>query len=523
MLSAFGTLLARFSGRDDLLLGTPVAARPRPELHDLIGCFADMVPVRLELTEARTFRELVRATRRRVLAAIERQDVPFDLLVDAVHPTRNVRTPLFQHLFVLRDVRPWLPDLPGIEAGRIDVGSSATRFDLTLALDENERDVSGHLEYAADLFEPVTIRRMVAAFDVLLRAAIEKPDALLESLDVLNDDARHALLDAGASIGNGAGDDRIDAMIARNIAENVAVDAGSSQLTYAELQRDANRLARQLVSRGVAPGDRVAVCLERSPELIVATLAIWKCGAAVVTLDPAHPIARRLSIADDAQARITIDHLDRSALADPDDAPLSIGPASVAALVYTSGSTGKPKGVLVRIALSAIWPPAWSMLSLSLRRPAPPALRARFRRSPRGNRAHAGRRRNALRRTARRAAPRPAAAAHAPPHARYSRAHRGVGPRRQRAGESARSPRGDDRRRGLSAGERESVVTRAAPPQCVRSDGNDGAGVVRRGWRRSADPRKGGGSRPSVRARRALAHRAVRGGRRSVHRRNRSG
>jgi amino acid adenylation domain-containing protein len=346
LLSAFGVLLARYAGRDDVIVGTPVAGRTRPELHDLIGCFADTIPVRFDLTGDPPFRDVVRSTRRRLVETFERQ-VPFEAIVDAVNPPRGVRTPLFQHLFVLRDVRPWIPDLPGIAAERIDTGSSATRFDLTMVLDEFDGDVRGHLEYAAGLFEPVTVRRMIAAFETLLRAVVEQPGAPLLTIDSTSAAERQELLALAASAEGGADDDRVDVMIARRQSDGIAVEAGDVRLTYAQIERQANRMAHYLLARRIGPGHRVALCMERSPELIVSILAVLKCGAVYVPIDPANPPARRQWIAGDADARLVLESIDADALAACDDAPLTLGPAPFAALIYTSGSTGQPKGTLV--------------------------------------------------------------------------------------------------------------------------------------------------------------------------------
>ncbi|HEX5760993.1 MAG TPA: amino acid adenylation domain-containing protein, partial [Thermoanaerobaculia bacterium] len=380
LLATLQALLARWSGAEDLTVGTPIAGRDRPETEGLIGLFVNTLVLRGELSGDPPFAELLARVRERALAAYAHQDLPFEKLVEALNPERALsHTPLFQVLFVLQNAPRQAAPLPGLRFGRLDVEDGVAKFDLTLAASETSAGLALSLEFNRDLFDSTTAGRFVRHLGALFAGLVDDPRRRLSDLPWLAPEERHQLLFAWNDTARDYGPPAtLHALIARQVERTpdaVAVVFESERLTYAELSRRANRLARRLVAVGVGPDRLVAVAAERSCDLVVALLGILQAGGAFVPIDPSYPVERLAYMLEDSQGGagppvlLTQQHLlERLPLAplrargaevllleaarneveiEPDDDPEAwIDGDHAAYMIYTSGSTGRPKGVV---------------------------------------------------------------------------------------------------------------------------------------------------------------------------------
>jgi len=369
LLAAFAVLLRAHVGEDDMVIGTPVAGRERPELAGLIGFFTNTLVLRCDLSSQPTFRQLVRRLWTEVREALAHQELPFEKLVEELHPDRDLaQNPLFQVLFSYRYEETASLRLDGCQVRPVVGDTGAARFDLTLSLARTPDGVTGRLEYSTDLFEAATAERIAARYVSVATAAATGPDRPVDELPVLPAEETATL--AGWRAGDPA--EIADALVHRLVEERVAatpeavaVVAADATLTYLELDRRADLLARRLRELGVAPDEPVGVHLGRSAQLVVALLGILKAGAAYLPLDPDYPRDRLAFMVDDAKARVIVAD-SRSAgaarrlgatevvvpdLLDPDEVPdapaVATTAANLAYVIYTSGSTGRPKGVMV--------------------------------------------------------------------------------------------------------------------------------------------------------------------------------
>ncbi|WP_225835905.1 non-ribosomal peptide synthetase [Streptomyces sp. NK08204] len=375
LLAVFQLLMAKYSGQDDIAVGSPVAGRNRAETEDLIGFFVNTLVLRTDLSGDPAFTELLDRVKDTALGAYDHQDLPFERLVEELAPDRDLsRTPLFQTMFVLQntpDGHAWR--LPGAAVEPFAVRAEEAKFDLTLFLTERpDGSLHGDLVFALDLFAPETAERLARHFTTLLRAAVDGPEHRLSELEVLTGAERRRVLTewsgtapaADTGVEAGAMVHRLVEECAALRPETTAVLSARGELTYRELNERANRLARHLRSRGAGPGAAVAVCLERGPEQITALLAVLKSGAAYVPLDPEHPADRLAYMVTDARAALVVTDSARAArlpeepgrfLTDRDwpsladlpahDPEPAAAPGDLAYVIYTSGSTGRPKGV----------------------------------------------------------------------------------------------------------------------------------------------------------------------------------
>nr|QEO74597.1 condensation domain-containing protein [uncultured bacterium] len=376
LLAAFKLLLSRYSGSADIAVGTPIAGRTRAELEDLIGFFVNTLVLRSDLSGDPTFTELLARVREVALGAYAHQDVPFEKLVEELQPARSLsHTPLFQVMFSLERVGSGdRPALGGLELAPFALPSDAAKFDLTFNVVEDGNAAAGLVEYDTDLFDASTIERLTTHFANLLEAIVAAGGAgrPVSELDVLDDAERHFLLAELNETAAGYPKDRTvhELFQARAKASPaaVAVVCGDEELTYAELDASANRLAHHLRERGVASETIVGVCLGRGTELVVALLAVLKAGGAYVPLDPDYPSDRLTYMLEDSGAAVVVTDSDTRELlgevgvpvvlfdeerdvlaARPDTDPeIGAGPENLAYVIYTSGSTGRPKGVAVR-------------------------------------------------------------------------------------------------------------------------------------------------------------------------------
>ncbi|MEU5868203.1 amino acid adenylation domain-containing protein [Nonomuraea sp. NPDC047529] len=351
MLTAYAAVLSRWSGIDDIVVGTPVAGRLLPETEPVIGMFVNAVPLRVDLSGAPSFREAAGRVRATVAEALDHQELPFERLVEDLQPARDLSVPpIYQVMFNL-----------AIRTNEGQIANGTAKVDIQL--DVNMRDGLLHtrLEYATDLFDPETIERFEANLRTLVESAIADPDRPVDRLPVLTADERGRVLALGTGAPQAA-PGTLHALVEERAAatpEASAVLFGDVTLTYAELNGRANRLARRLRHLGVGRGEPVAVCAERSPELVVALLAVLKAGGAYVPLDPEYPRDRLEFMLADCGARVLLTQrhvpspgtietvlLEDDHDLDSGDLDPVTGPDDAAYLIYTSGSTGRPKAVV---------------------------------------------------------------------------------------------------------------------------------------------------------------------------------
>jgi amino acid adenylation domain-containing protein len=360
LLAGFLTLLHRYTGQDDLLVGTPVAGRGRTEVEGLIGFFVNTLPLRAGLAGEPSFAELVARVRESALVAYAHQDLPFERLVAEVLPERDLsRNPLFQVLFAFLDGWQPVPVVPGLAMAEAEgIHSGTAKFDLSFHVNRTEGRLRLWLEYATDLFDGATVRRLTGHFERLLAGAVERPEMAITALPLLSEveRAQLAALDEAGHRGHPVGllHGLFEAQ-ARRTPDAVALVAGETVLTYAELEARSARLAARLRALGAGPETGVAVCLERRADLVVTLLAVLRSGSFYVPVDPRYPEERRAFLVEDSGARILVDeagpHPPAPSPAPPPPSPgegeTCVQPSNLAYLIYTSGSTGRPKAVAI--------------------------------------------------------------------------------------------------------------------------------------------------------------------------------
>ncbi|MFD2169286.1 non-ribosomal peptide synthetase [Tumebacillus lipolyticus] len=371
LLASYKSLLHRYSGQEDLILGTPIANRGRPELEGLIGFLANTLVLRTDLSGRPTFRELLRRVRQMALDAYEHQDMPFVKLVEEVQPDRDVNvSPLIQAMFVLQNAPMPEVSLSGMTVKMMGIESKTAKFDLSLFLTEDEHGLEGVFEYNTDLFDAQTIERMGVHYCNLLAAIAADPDRRIDELAFLSEAERLAVLAGSYQAGDYDREATLHSLFERQVAKTpdaTAVVDGDQVLTYRELNERANRLGHHLLTLGAGPDVPIGIFMERSHELLVSILAVLKTGSAYVPLDPTYPNERLQFMLEDAQAPVV---LTQSALAkrlsaagrqvlaidqanpawsdcQASDINAGTGSTGLAYIIYTSGTTGKPKGVLV--------------------------------------------------------------------------------------------------------------------------------------------------------------------------------
>jgi amino acid adenylation domain-containing protein/thioester reductase-like protein len=371
LLAAFQALLQRYSGQDDLCVGTPIAGRNRAEVEGLVGFFVNTLVLRTDLSGDPTFAELLARAREVCLGAYAHQDLPFEMLVKELRPQREVsRSTLFQVMFILQNAPRKIPTVAGLTGSTlVEMSDNGTaKFDLILTLAEATEGLTATVEYNTDLFEEATIQRLLGHYRTLLESAVTDPGLKLSRLPLLTAAEREQLAAWNGADANCPADGCIHELFEAQAARTPhaeAVVSGSHSLTFRELNRRANRLASRLRDLGVGPDVLVGLYLERSLDLMVGVLGVLKAGGAYVPLDPAYPGQRLAAVVEDAEPRVL---LTQRALVDdlPGNAAhvlcldaeepesggeenpgRSAGPDHLAYVIYTSGTTGKPKGVMV--------------------------------------------------------------------------------------------------------------------------------------------------------------------------------
>ncbi|MEW5925850.1 MAG: amino acid adenylation domain-containing protein [Gemmatimonadota bacterium] len=384
LLAGWQALLARYSGQEDVVVGSPVAGRTSLQVEGLIGMFVNTLVLRTDLSGDPTARELIARVREGVLEAQAHQELPFERLVEELAPERSLRsTPLFQVLFALQNSHDQALRLGELEVDTIDVAPRSTKFDLELSLSEHEGGIEVQVGYRASLFDAATAGRIARQLEALLAAMAADPDRRLSDIDLMGPGEREQVLGAWNATAREYPPLPAHRLFAEQAARTpgaVAVLSGAGSLTYAGLDARAGALAARLRGLGVGPEVPVGLCVERTPEMVAGVLGIWKAGGAYVPLDPAYPAERLALIARDAGLRVVVAS-DEAAGAVPefggvvvtplpptpspargegehdgaeDASAVAVAgcslfpvPCSLAYVIYTSGSTGTPRGVHV--------------------------------------------------------------------------------------------------------------------------------------------------------------------------------
>jgi amino acid adenylation domain-containing protein len=372
VLTAFVILLSRYSGQENIVVGSPIANRNRSEIESLIGFFVNTLVLHTKLQGNPSFLELLSQVRQVALDAYAHQDTPFEQLVEELRPERNLSySPLFQVGFTLQNAATQTLELPGLTLTPLEIENTTAKYDLTLFVEETEMGLTGAWEYNSNLFDLATITRMAQHFQTLLEGIVTNPQQKIAQLPLLTTlEQNQLLVEWNNTQVNDDYDKCIHQLFEAQVEltpDAVAVVFQEQELTYRELNCRANQLAHHLQTLGVKPGVLVGICVERSPEMIIGLLGILKAGGAYVPLDSAYPQERLAYMLLDTQVKVllTIEklaaklpeheahiiYLDSNwkiISQESEENPVSgVKPDNLAYVIYTSGSTGKPKGVLI--------------------------------------------------------------------------------------------------------------------------------------------------------------------------------
>jgi amino acid adenylation domain-containing protein len=372
LVAAFQTLLYRYTGQTDVVVGTPITGRTRVETEGLLGFFVNTLVLRTDLSGNPRFCELLRAVREVTLEAYDHQDLPFEKLVEALQPARDLsRHPLVQVMITLQPPPPRLEELPCLTVHQLTVDPGTAKFELILSLQDTEQGLQATVEYNSDLFDPDTIARMVGHFHTLLEGIVTDPEQRLADLPLLTVAERQKLLTVwnttSADYPKGTCVHALFEVQVERTPNAMAVVFDGQQLSYSALNQRANQLAHHLRALGVGPEVCVGLCMECSLEMVVGILGVLKAGGAHVPLDPDFPAERLAAMMADAQVAVLVtqqqctaalsasgvrvvcldrdwDRIAQQSVANPVG---GMTPANLAYVMYTSGSTGAPKGVMI--------------------------------------------------------------------------------------------------------------------------------------------------------------------------------
>ncbi len=375
VMAAWAAVLSRLSGQDDVVIGTPAANRPRAELEDLIGFFVNTLAIRVDVEPALSVDALLQQVKRQTLAAQANQDLPFEQVVEVVRPQRSLsHSPIFQAMLSWQNAGSTELALGGLALQSMEMIRNTAKFDVLLDMTEAGDRLFGTLEYATALFDESTMRRCLGYLHAMLRGMVADEQALVAQIPLLYEPQRRHLLEGfNATAVDYPQDLTLHGLFEAQVAacgDAVAVVDERGSLTYDALNRRANRIAHRLISLGVGPDDRVAICVDRSLEMVAGLLGILKAGAGYVPLDPDYPIERLTYMLDNCAPTLILtqqtlqpavppsavpvllldpEHAQREGfLEQPDTNPLrpEVRPEHLAYVIYTSGSTGQPKGVM---------------------------------------------------------------------------------------------------------------------------------------------------------------------------------
>jgi amino acid adenylation domain-containing protein/non-ribosomal peptide synthase protein (TIGR01720 family) len=371
LLAAFKVLLYRYTATEDIVVGSPIANRNRTEVEALIGFFVNTLVLRTNLADHPTFLAVLAKVKDCTLSAYANQDIPFDLIIESVKSDRSLsHTPLFQVMFVLQNAPQSNMELPNLTWESLEIEATTTKFDLSLLIEETATELKACWEYSTDLFNPDTISRLSEHFQTLLSGIVANPEQSITQLPLLTAKEQQLLVEWNATQADYALDKSIHQLFAEQVVKSpdaVAVVFEDSQLTYQDLNSQANQLAHYLQQNGVKPGIIVGICCDRSLAMVVFLLAVLKAGGAYLPLDPSYPPERLrfmvedsnlavlltqtklLDLVSNSQAKIICldrekDKIAQNSAINPVN---SVTPENLAYVIYTSGSTGKPKGVMI--------------------------------------------------------------------------------------------------------------------------------------------------------------------------------
>uniref|UniRef100_UPI001F57A0B8 non-ribosomal peptide synthetase n=1 Tax=Bacillus cereus group sp. BfR-BA-01381 TaxID=2920325 RepID=UPI001F57A0B8 len=371
LLAVFKTLIYRYTGQEDILVGSPIANRNYEEIENLIGFFVNTLVIRTPINGNMKFRELLANIREESLESYSHQDFPFEKLVEVLQPNRDMSTsPIFQVMFVLQNASMKNLEMSGIKIEQLEIHSGTSKFDLTLSMMEEETILSGSIEYNTELFNQDTIEKMIEHFTLLLEGIVENPNQCLIELPLLTDYEQQMLLEWNKTETEYPKDECVHQLFQGQVElypDTIAVTYEDKHISYSELNYKANQLAHYLKRFGVGPDVLVGIHMERSVDMIIGLLGILKAGGAYVPLDTTYPKERLAFMLEDSKVPILLtqerlveglpEHNSKIVSIDTDwiniskessrNLDVNTTPENLAYIIYTSGSTGRPKGVCV--------------------------------------------------------------------------------------------------------------------------------------------------------------------------------
>lgn len=371
LLAAFNILLYRYTDQEDILIGSPIANRNRPELEGMLGLFVNTLVLRNNLSGNPSFRELLHRVREVTLDAYAHQDLPFEMIVEELQPERDLsRNPLYEVMFVLQNTPGSVEEVSGLTLRTLEFDSGTAQLDIFLSMSESEEGLTGCLEYNTDIFDSTTISQFINNFQTLLDNIVANPEQELSELSILTDfEQKELLFKLNQTHADYPQDVTLHQLFEQQVELtplSVALISDSEEITYLQLNHRVNQLAYYLNKQGVTKETLVALCLERSLDMVVGILAILKAGGAYIPLDPSYPVERLNFMLSDSQASLLIsqqeileklslfaaktvcldihkEEIAQESLENPINLSFS---DNLAYIIYTSGSTGTPKGVL---------------------------------------------------------------------------------------------------------------------------------------------------------------------------------
>ncbi|WP_257988717.1 non-ribosomal peptide synthetase [Bacillus amyloliquefaciens] len=369
LLAAYNTLLARLSGQEDIIVGSPIAGRPHKDLEPILGMFVNTLAIRTEPKGDKRFTDYLAEVRQAALEAYEHQDYPFEELVERLGVQRDMsRNPLFDAMLVVQNMEHEELLLDGLHIQNADVSRPVSKFDVTLQASEGGGQIHFLFEYAASLFRKETMQRWASHFMTMLEHIVREPETSIQAISMLTAPERNRIL----SDFNGMADQQLPEKTvhelfitqARKTPDAAALISGETLITYKELDEWSNKIARALQKRQIGPDAAVGIVIPRSPEQVAAVFGVWKAGGAYVPIDPEYPEERKQYIISDSGTALLLtvhgaidqvpDHFKGEVLAlediqEQDASPVQSlsAPEDLAYIIYTSGTTGRPKGVMV--------------------------------------------------------------------------------------------------------------------------------------------------------------------------------
>lgn len=372
LLAVLNVLLYRYSGQEEIAVGSPIANRNRTELEGLIGLFINMLVLRTDLSGNPSFEELLGRVRSVTVEAYANQDVPFERLVEELQPERSFsHAPLFQVIMTLQNTPVASLKLPGLVLDQVDVHNGTSKLDLTLLVEEREAGLFASLEYNRHLFCAATARRMLSQFWLLLNSGASEPARPISELDLMTHaEIRQVLFEWNnwAPVAESIPAHQLIEQVAAHLPDRIAIVSADEQLSYGEFDLRAGQIARYLRSNGIGPDLPVGICLDRSLDFIIAMLGVLKAGAPYIPLDPSYPRDRLLLMLEDSGASLLLTKRNLAndiahgrihvvdISADRDEIIRCVGGdqciapsgSNLAYVIYTSGSTGRPKGTMIQ-------------------------------------------------------------------------------------------------------------------------------------------------------------------------------